>query len=460
MAAADSTGPSGPPRAVALHYLDLALRSGVRGALRDAIEHAINVAEDNGRSDLTDVNYRTLAVGKSLTDPRRPGFRMRANRSGKVWLYRFDHPETHKQVELRLGTYPEVSLSEARERWEEARRARLNGDDPAALPDARSSTLPTVGELCDRYIRDYARRVKRTADEDEALLARELLPTFKDEPLEALTADAITALMFGIKERGAPRQAEKFRACISTMFRVALGQSRKIDYPDGPWLPAAFRSPMERVPQLAERQAFSTDLKVAELRQFLTTVGDVLHPTMAEALLLQLQTAARISEVINLTWDEIDLDEGVWTLPAARSKNGLEHRVMLSRQSLALLEARKPADLEAASPYVFPGIRDPRKPIRKDATLEAMRRNRAALGLPDGAASHSLRHSSITQLATMGCPREVRDRIANHKPPKSDMDARYNRYSLDAEAREWLQRWADRLDALATRNVVPLEARS
>jgi integrase len=264
--------------------------------------------------------------------------------------------------------------------------------------------------------------------------------------------------MFAIKDRGSPRSAEKFRACMSTMFRVALGKSRKIDYPKGPWLPEDFRNPMDRVPQLAERQAFSTDLKVAELRAFLTRVEKHLHPTMAKALLLQLQTAARISEVLNLTWDELDLEEGVWTLPAARSKNGLEHRVMLSKQSQDLLLGLKPA--KPTTPHVFPGFRNPGRPIRKDSTLEALRRHREALGLPEGAASHALRHTALTQLASMGCPRETRDRISNHKPPRSDMDARYNRYAYDTEAREWLQRWADRLDALSAENVVPMEARA
>ena len=135
---------------------------------------------------------------------------------------------------------------------------------------------------------------------------------------------------------------------------------------------------------------------------------------IARALWFQLETCARVSEVLEMTWDEIDFAEGVWTLPAARSKNKEAHRVMLSTQSLDTLARLRP--MEALSQYVFPSVRSPQKPLRKDVALEALRRHRGALGLPDGAASHALRHTCITRLAEMGCPRDVRDRISNHKP--------------------------------------------
>jgi hypothetical protein len=107
---------SSSPREQTLGHLKSALATGIRGNLRDAILHAIGVADDNGRGDLTDVHYRNLSAGKTLPDPRRPGFLLRDNKSRKIWLYRHDHPETHKQEFLELGDYPETALADARAR--------------------------------------------------------------------------------------------------------------------------------------------------------------------------------------------------------------------------------------------------------------------------------------------------------------------------------------------------------
>jgi integrase len=446
---------SSSPREQALAHLKSALASGVRGNLRDAILHAIDVAEDNGRGDLTDVHYRNLSAGKTLPDPRRPGFLLRANKSRSIWLYRYDHPETHKQEFLELGDYPEMALADARACWQEARDRRLKGEDPAA-PVGTDSPLPFVRELVEQYLTDYAKKVKRSWAEDEDHFDREFLPQYGNLRVDELTAEQITSRLFEIKERGSPRTAEKLRAYLSAMFRVAMGKSRKIDYPNGPWLPSTFRNPMDGVPLLALRQARSVALKVSELRAFLRNLSRV-REDVGQILRLQLETCSRIGEVLGLRWTEIDWTEGVWTLPAGRSKNKIEHRVMLSRQSVALLEARR--GWETLSEFVFPAPRNRKRQIKRDTMMGTFTAAREVLGVPAGATTHSLRHTCITQLASMGCPRDVRDRIANHKPPQSDMDARYNRYSLDAEAREWLQRWADRLDVLADGNVVELERR-
>lgn len=106
------------PRDKALDLLRQALATGVRGTNKAAIQSAMDTLEAPERAGLTDIHYRNLKPGKTLSDPQRPGFVMRANMSGKLWLYRFDHPETHKQTELRLGFYSEVGLSEACKAWE------------------------------------------------------------------------------------------------------------------------------------------------------------------------------------------------------------------------------------------------------------------------------------------------------------------------------------------------------
>ena len=95
-----------PPREQALQHLRLALDTGVRGVNRDAILTAIDELENSKSAILTDMHYRNLKPGQKLVDPERPGLLMRhGKRTGHVWIYRYDHPVTHRQIELPFGSY-------------------------------------------------------------------------------------------------------------------------------------------------------------------------------------------------------------------------------------------------------------------------------------------------------------------------------------------------------------------
>jgi len=143
------------------------------------------------------------------------------------------------------------------------------------------------------------------------------------------------------------------------------------------------------------------------------------------------------------------LESGIWTLPAARSKNKEPHRVMLSEQAAELLKARQ--SLSGNSPFGFPW-RTSSGHLSPDSMASWVADNRKALGVPAKFTAHGLRHTALTQLAALGCGKELRNRISNHKD--RSVDSLYQHYSHDAEARDWLQKWSDRLDAFATDNVV------
>jgi integrase len=172
---------------------------------------------------------------------------------------------------------------------------------------------------------------------------------------------------------------------------------------------------------------------------------------ICQAVLLQLYTNTRINEACGAPWSEFDLDAGIWTIPPARVKNGLAHKVMLSRQAIELLEHQKARHGDGG--LVFRSVTGNR--LRSDAVSHAISKNRDVLGVPAGFVSHSLRHYGQTWLASSKCPVEVRDRVSNHKPPAT-MAAHYNAHQYDQEAREWLQSLADHVQGLMAGNVVVL----
>jgi integrase len=328
----------------------------------------------------------------------------------------------------------------------------------------RPDTDMTIGWLVQTCLDKYVAVVKRpsSAATDTRLLNKHVLPHYADQPVAAFDVATVAAILSPLHAR-APREAEKLRAVLSTMFNVAAGRTRKINMLDGTWLAPDYPNPVNGA-QLPLRKAKSHKPARAELRDYLRGL-DALG-IAGPALRLQIQTFARISEITELPWSEIDLNEAVWTLPAARAKNDRQHRVMLSSQSVALLRAIRAG---SDSPWVFPRGSDPTLAMGSAYIQRILSTNREALGVtapeldPEtgktsvaGFTTHSVRHAGLTWLQASGAGRDVRDRVSNHAPPGDGADHIYAGASLDQPAREWTQRWADHLTSLEAENVVQL----
>lgn len=126
-----------------------------------------------------------------------------------------------------------------------------------------------------------------------------------------------------------------------------------------------------------------------------------------------------------------------WTIPAQRSKNGLAHRVPLSRPALQIIASRPNDGL-----YLFPSPKDGTKHIRISSLSHAMRNNIDMLGV-EPFTPHDLRRTAASQMAGMGISRLVIARILNHA--ESGVTAIYDRHSYDNEKREALDAWAERI---------------
>ncbi|MFC3615070.1 tyrosine-type recombinase/integrase [Lutimaribacter marinistellae] len=173
---------------------------------------------------------------------------------------------------------------------------------------------------------------------------------------------------------------------------------------------------------------------------------------------LQLLTCARIGEVMGAEWSEIDLDAQTWLQPAAKTKNGDAHLVMLPTQAVALLRAAEEAQKDNPSPLVFPQLRDRKKPVSTARVQEALINAREEHGINPEFTTHIIRKACLTWLAEQGCNEDLRNRVSNHRP-SNPIDAIYTAASLNGPAREWIQKWADHLDGLAGGNVVELSER-
>jgi integrase len=173
-------------------------------------------------------------------------------------------------------------------------------------------------------------------------------------------------------------------------------------------------------------------------------------------LKLQLVTAQRKGEIVSAAWEEIDLAEGWWTIPAEKAKNRIPHRVPLSPLALDLLQATQA--LSGDSPWLFPSPRG-NKPITPEAVDHALRRpGLEALGFTF--VPHDLRRTAASHMTSMGIPRLVVSKILNHV--ERGVTAVYDRHSYDQEKRQALETWAHKLKNIlegAGGKVIPMVRR-
>jgi integrase len=293
---------------------------------------------------------------------------------------------------------------------------------------------PTFAQVTQQYLERWARPRKRTWREDARILARDVLPRWGQRPARGVTARDVRALLDAIVARGAPVQANRTLAVVRRLFTWAAAPDRAL-VPQGHnpcWgleAPARER-PRDRVLSAGELQALWRALDA--------------EPAAERAVWrLYLLTAQRDGEVRTMAWADVDLDAGWWTIPGARAKNGLAHRVPLSAPALALLRERARA-ADPLCPWVFPS---PRRSAsgHRERVYRTMRRLRRASGVPDFT-PHDLRRTAASHMTAMGVPRLTVAKVLNHV--ERGVTAVYDRYGYDREKREALEAWARALGAM------------
>ena len=317
-----------------------------------------------------------------------------------------------------LGRYPTLSLADARDRARAGLRTAAAGDDPAQAKRTQRDAL-TVGELAERYLVEYARPRKRSWKEDRRLLTHAVLPIWRHQAARDIQRADARALVQAVATRGAPIAANRLRALLHTLFGFAVAHE------------IVEANPITHVPRPGIERRRDRVLKADEMRTFWSRLDDE-PPPMAAALRLRLVTAQRGGEIHDMRWRDVDRATRWWTIPAARSKNGLPHRIPLADLALDLINGLPSFDPEG---YVLAGARGKRQ--RSQAI--------ARLGLDDFR-GHDLRRTAASHMASAGVPRLVIGKILNHADPS--VTAVYDRHSYDTEKRAALETWATALLAI------------
>jgi len=279
------------------------------------------------------------------------GFKLRVTSAGaRSWVldYRFGGRER----QITIGSFPDWSAAQAREKAAEYRKAAGSGTDPFSIRD-KAKAPTTVNDLAGAYIEEgRATKRPRSLKEDEDILRLHILPPLGKKRLVELTREAIRGLHREIGKTR-PVRANRVLAVLRAMLNFAMGEERQ-------WVTANATAGIAKYKEHA-RQRFLSPAEVARLTDAL---GAAREKASANALKLLLLTGARRGEVLGATWAQFDLESGVWIKPHTAVKQKKEHRLPLNAAAKALLvqmrtEADK-ADAERAkkglapSPFLFP----------------------------------------------------------------------------------------------------------
>jgi integrase len=407
------------------------------------------------RQILTDAACKTRSpsVGRfEIADLRQVGLVLRITANGaRTFAFRFRHPTSRKTLRATIGTYPATSLEDARKRAKEMAAQVQAGSSPIEVRKAERENAParTFQALAKRYLREHATRHKRprSAEEDRRNLEKHILPKWGARDFRTIRRTDVIELIESIVHAGKHAAGNRVHSLISKIFSFAIDAALLDVHPAA----RLKKRGIERV----GRRVLTDD----EIRLFWHSA--VLPPvtrSVGLALRLSLLTGARANEVAGATKSELQglgTPEPAWLIPEERSKNKDAHLVPLSPLALAVI--RSALELTAEdSEYLFPTRLKREQPIDAHALTTAMRRLCTALkGQRDPAARtwqhdppspHDLRRTITSRLAALGVPREIRERVLNHKTARRTTEGRhYNVYEFSSEKRSALNQWSDAL---------------
>jgi len=355
----------------------------------------------------------------------------------KLWQLRYRYLE--KENILSFGKYPLVSLLDAREKRDEAKRLLIAGINPStkrkeekilAITEART----TFGLIAEEYIgRMEERKAAATVTKIKWLL-QDLASPLAKRPIKEITAAEILQLLQKIEKSGRRETARRLRGVIGSVFRLAIVTLRAETDPT-----LVLRGALQP-PKATGRAAITDERKFGQL---LVAIDDYDGwPTIKAALQFLALTCVRPGEVRGATRDEFDLKKAVWHIPAERMKMRAPHDVPLSKQALLVLEEIWP--LSEYGGLVFSSIRSTKRPLSENAMNAALRR----MGYgKDEVTAHGFRVTASTILNARSYDPDVIEAVLAHQD-KNAIRRTYNRATYWKQRVSLMQEWGDLLDAL------------
>ena len=358
---------------------------------------------------------------------------------GKWW--RFKYRLDGKEKLISLGTYPEISLTDARQRRDDARKLVANGVDPSTFKKEQKAAKIELTENSFEFVaREWFAKFTRewskvhTATVKERL-ERDVFPYIGNRNISDIKAPELLLVLRRIESRGALDTAHRTRNHCGQVFRYAIATGKADRDPSGDLLGAL-------PPVKYGNRAAITDPK--ELAQLLRAVDNFKGSFVVKCAMQMLPILfCRPGELRHMEWKEIDFETNQWKIPAEKMKMENAFTVPLPSQALKLLNELSP--LTSHSIYVFPCQRSPLRCMSDNAINAGLRR----MGFEKSeVTAHGFRATARTLLHEVlnFDPDAIEAQLAHAVPDR--LGTAYNRTKHLAVRTSMMQVWADYLDGL------------
>ena len=396
--------------------------------------------------ELTVKRIDAAKPGETLYDGR--GLALLVDGSGnKRWVLRYTRPDGRRNM-IGLGAYPAVMPSVARTKAREAKTGLARGVDPIATKkeqkrEEKAASRGTFKSVAEEW---YAHKARSWATET-ARKAREtlddyLFPKLASKSIAEITTADIKPVVLHVHERG-PRLAIKARQYCNQIIEYSIQEGLR---EDGRLL--SLRGALPK----ALKGHYAAVTKSNDLPALIKAIDAIGSPQSRAAILCCLYTALRPGVVVGARWDEFDLDTLEWHIPASRMKMGNDHVTPIPTQMLPLLEKQR--EFSGDSPFVFPGVRNPKiQHMHRDSLSKILREN----GLRNVTVTHGFR-ATLRTIARekLRVDADVLEAQLAHAK-KDEIQAAYDRTQFLEERHKLVQDWANYLASIGEGiKIVPL----
>lgn len=366
-------------------------------------------------------------------------------KGGKLWRmkYRF----MNKEKKLSIGEYPAITLADARERREEAKKLLANGLDPSAVKqEIKHERILENANTFEVIAREWHEHKRPEWSELNAKivldrLERDVFPEIGNYPIRAITHKMLLDLANTLKQRGANELAKRMIQMCRHIYRFAIITGRANQN-----IAEDLKGMIKPKPQ-----GHYAAIEARDLPQFILDLRNhkaKLNRQTYLAVNFMMLTFVRTSEMIQARWDEFDLKAKTWLIPASRMKMGKEHVVPLSSQAVAILEELR--ELHNHPVYVFPSRNSRNRTMSNNTILMALDR----MGYRGKMTGHGFRALAMsTIMEKLGYRHEVPDLQLAHAK-RGDVARAYDRAKFLSERTTMMQEWADYLDNIAQNGTV------
>lgn len=358
---------------------------------------------------------------------------------GRFWRlkYRFNGREST----LTIGSYPEISLAQARRTRDEARIQLYKNIDPNAVKNERlQQTDESIlfKSLAMEWMEDRKAVIKETTYlRDLSVFEKDLFPALGEMPIDQIKGKDVLACAKKIEERGAQEMAKRSIPLAGRIFRFAIRKGI-IENDPTPHLQEALKP--RKVKHMAR-------LDISEFPPFLERM-DRYHgnPMIKTAIQLMTLTFVRTAELRMMEWDEIDFETKLWRIPAEKMKMAQPHIVPLSKQAIELIEGLRP--LTGNKQYVFYN-HSTAKPMSSNALLCVIR----TMGYNGKMTGHGFRGLASTTLHEQGYMHDAIEIQLAHRVGNAVSQAYNHAQHLEYRIK-MMQEWSDFIDGLRNKIVL------